>query len=497
MANYAIPLLIYFPNGEHFGIRFDRRHTIQQIRKWLRERRGESPFFILVSADQAIPKPFTTVESLPYETPGVRTVHVVRSRPIVAAVVTGEPTAGFIFAQVQIPYMLCIGGPTARTQRGQDLDCCVQAITSNGDAIALLTTEGKVLRLKNAMSKRPCLSYVRCRRQVLHIQKTRSAFAAILDDRTVETWGDGMRGGCCHTVQHLLHGVIAIQANNSAFAALRDDGTVVTWGLEECGGDSTDVQDLLHDIVAIQSTDFAFAAITENGTVICWGRADSGGDASNVASRLQDVIAIQSTGYAFAALRATGEVVTWGLPQSGGDCTHVQPWLRNIVAIQSSTTTFAALSATGQVVSWSYEDFAYPVYEIATFTSPARALQANNVSIVAILEDGHVATLRIWSHSIKVRIQQREALHDIVSVAATCEAFAALRSDGVVVAFGNRDCGGDCSHIEDELHDIVELHASARAFAAIRRDGLILTWGDPPFGGDIGCHSRFFQAVNE
>ena len=36
-----------------------------------------------------------------------------------------------------------------------------------------------------------------------------------------------------------------IQASGSAFAAILDDGSVVTWGNADTGGDSSAVQDLL------------------------------------------------------------------------------------------------------------------------------------------------------------------------------------------------------------------------------------------------------------
>ena len=59
-----------------------------------------------------------------------------------------------------------------------------------------------------------------------------------------------------------------IQAALSAFAAILTDGSVVTWGHAENGGDSSAVRDQLKGVQQIQATGAAFAAV----------RQDCGGD---------------------------------------------------------------------------------------------------------------------------------------------------------------------------------------------------------------------------
>ena len=73
-----------------------------------------------------------------------------------------------------------------------------------------------------------------------------------------------------------------IQATDSAFAAILEDGSVVTWGNPCFGGDSSAVPDQLKGVQKIQATNAAFAAILEDGSVVTWGRAASGGDSSGV-----------------------------------------------------------------------------------------------------------------------------------------------------------------------------------------------------------------------
>ena len=63
-------------------------------------------------------------------------------------------------------------------------------------------------------------------------------------------------------------------------------------------------------------------------------------------------------------------------------------------------------------------------------------------------------------------------------------AFAAIRGDGRVVAWGSAECGGDCSCVQNRLQNVEQIQQSGRAFAAILSDGTVVTWGDPKEGGD-------------
>ena len=87
-----------------------------------------------------------------------------------------------------------------------------------------------------------------------------------------------------------------IQATNAAFAAILADGSVVTWGYPDVGGDSWAVRDQLKGVQQIQATlDGAFAAILEDGSVVTWGLAACGGDSSAVRNQLRGVKQIQAT----------------------------------------------------------------------------------------------------------------------------------------------------------------------------------------------------------
>ena len=62
-----------------------------------------------------------------------------------------------------------------------------------------------------------------------------------------------------------------IYSTNLAFAAVLKDGTLVTWGEERYSGDSHTVQKALRGVAMISSTNYAFAAVLKDGTVVTWG----------------------------------------------------------------------------------------------------------------------------------------------------------------------------------------------------------------------------------
>ena len=65
---------------------------------------------------------------------------------------------------------------------------------------------------------------------------------------------------------------VDIQATSLAFAAILGDGSVVSWGNADFGGDSSAVRDQLKNVQHIQATRLAFAAIVGDGSVRVLGQ---------------------------------------------------------------------------------------------------------------------------------------------------------------------------------------------------------------------------------
>ena len=357
---------------------------------------------------------------------------------------------------------------------------------------------------------------------VTQVFSTNEAFAALRKDGSVVTWGEGRSGGNSSVSKTTGSGDYQIRSvadeldadgtpavtqvfstgpstGGSAFAALREDGSVVTWGENDRGGDSltgygtkSSVADELDAdgtpaVTQVFSTVRAFAALREDGSVVTWGAAPRGGDSSSVADELDAdgspaVTQVFSTNEAFAALRKDGSVVTWGEGRSGGNSSVSKttgsgdyqirsvadeldadgtPAVTQVFSTGPSTggSAFAALREDGSVVTWGENDRGGDsLTGYGTKSSVADELDA----------DGTPAVTQVFS---------------------TAGAFAALREDGSVVAWGSHLSGGNPSfYIKDAIDAngtpaVTQVFSTSTAFAALREDGSIVTWGDGTNGG--------------
>ena len=57
-------------------------------------------------------------------------------------------------------------------------------------------------------------------------------------------------------------------------------------------------------------------------------------------------------------------------------------------------------------------------------------------------------------------------------------ATAILKPDGHVVAEGDEQQGGDRSAVQNQLIDVQHLYTTQAAFAAMKADGSVLAWGE-------------------
>ena len=53
-----------------------------------------------------------------------------------------------------------------------------------------------------------------------------------------------------------------------------------------------------------------------------------------------------------------------------------------------------------------------------------------------------------------------------------------------VVTWGDADCGGDSSAVQNQLKGVRQIQATGGAFAAILEDGSVVTWRNAQYGGD-------------
>lgn len=73
----------------------------------------------------------------------------------------------------------------------------------------------------------------------------------------------------------------------------------------------------------------------------------------------------------------------------------------------------------------------------------------------------------------------------VFQIQATAKAFAALRIDQRVVAWGADGYGGNASAVQTNLTDVTNIYSNEVAFAAVHSDGGATTWGADGAGGSF------------
>ena len=93
-------------------------------------------------------------------------------------------------------------------------------------------------------------------------------------------------------------------------------------------------------------------------------------------------------------------------------------------------------------------------------------------------------------------------LSNVISIYSNLEAFAALKSNGSVVTWGNILLGGNSSVVVSSFLNgnqtiaqgasvasslfggVVAIYSNKNAFAALKENGSVVTWGDASYGGN-------------
>jgi hypothetical protein len=322
---------------------------------------------------------------------------------------------------------------------------------------------------------------------VQDIYSTRNAFAALKSDGSVVTWGRYWPGGNRDAVRvQLAAGVQKIYSTGNTFAALKIDGSVLTWGgCADFVNPDTVLAGLSADFQGFYSNNMAFAGVKSDGSVVTWGHEDFGGNCDNARAQLTaGVQHIYSTDFAFAALKSNGSVVTWGDPDFGGNCDAVCTQLAaGVQQIYHTRLAFAALKVNGSVVTWGHEDFGGNCDSVrAQLSADVQQISFTISAFAALKTDGSVVT---WGHPIgsscdATRAQLAAGVHQIYSSSYD---FAALTSDGSVVTLGQQD-GFSNAKWAQLSGGVQQIYSTSLAFAALTSNGSVVTWGDFESGGN-------------
>lgn len=385
-------------------------------------------------------------------------------------------------------------------------DSYVTKIASNEFAFTALLSDGTVAPWGEETSGGD--NWEPATTNVVDIASSASTFIAIKDDKSIAAWGGTMVGDPLSPEISLPAGieVTSVASTDYAYAAILSNGKVATWGdwgtIPEDVNDGTDIDwDGPSNNLTVEqifSTNYAFAALQSNGSVLTWGYLEDGGDSSGVDFNgpnddlfVKDIASTQS---AFAAIFNDGSVATWGY---GSDSSSIDFDGPNddlyCTKIFSNDYAFAALLSDGTVRSWgnlsrggdsSGVDFSGPNNDLHVVD-----IVANSGAFAAIRNDG---TLVTWGESASGGDSTSVVLGEqrVVEIVATDTAFAAMLDNNQVVAWGDPLSGGDIGSTNltglSGTAYATHLTANSSAFVAILSDGSAVTWGNADRGGNSG-----------
>ena len=141
-----------------------------------------------------------------------------------------------------------------------------------------------------------------------------------------------------------------------------------------------------------------------------------------------------------------------------------------LVAIYSNKNAFAALKEDGSVVTWG--DASY----------------GGNSTVTTSTSSGDSATYN--STVTEIRSVVSSLSSNVTAVYSNSRAFAALKKDGSVVAWGDISCGGNLtqynsdnstegSSVASQLSSsVIAIHSTENSFSALKSDGSVVYWGD-------------------
>lgn len=274
-------------------------------------------------------------------------------------------------------------------------------------------------------------------------------------------WGTASHGG-----QYQGDDIINVKevyANREAFFIVKNDGTgqVVTEDSQYNNYDA--VKEYVTDIQSVAVIEDGFGILKNDGSVVSWGRDVSSDNSSKNLIGLTDVVEIfprdkvtrENYFYrTFNALKSDGQLVSWGRYSDTSEVDHL---LTNVKAVYHNFYASAAVKEDGNVVVWG-DDFEYSTTLEPKDVGADQTALPNN-------------------------------LNDVEEIYATKMAFAAKKSDGTVVVWGDPMVVAGTNEVQAELIDIETIDSSGNCFIATKKDKTVVLWGN---GADVvssACYS--------
>lgn len=185
------------------------------------------------------------------------------------------------------------------------------------------------------------------------------AFTALFHDGTIFCWGDVSGGGKApvippamapapdSTVTITPRTVAAIVGNERAFAALLNDGSLITWGDQDWGGVTPTLADG-KTFTSLTASQQGFSAFFEGG-VLAWSQSMPEGKTVALPQG-KSIALLAATREAFAACFDDGSLQCWGVADCGGTTPYL--FRKKVTALTSNDHAFTALLEDGTLHAW-------------------------------------------------------------------------------------------------------------------------------------------------
>ncbi|MGJ0623279.1 hypothetical protein [Xenorhabdus bovienii] len=345
----------------------------------------------------------------------------------------------------------------------------------------------------------------------------RSNFVTLLNNTAIVGWG--AENGVSAMPTPNLSDVIKVTSNVSAYAALQSDGTVTIWG--DLHSDSFNPP--LLNIVDIGAGGRSFVFQDSGGVLHFRGAlnsqhiftAPSMGSPGN-----EKNLFVGTTSGITVYNFYTGQLASWFDGTLEPNSTTSPPpgdyrYLRLLMGIEDG---FLAITKEGKVITWGNPNttkIPLQVAEMDAFTGSANRYLTyvqqypglargwgvgtgdgpEMDQVVDISATGYSMFFRDANLTIKMTTTSAfvdglyipdyvSSMTNIVQVATTAFACAALRSDGTVVTWGRPEYGGDSSDVSSQLTKVRAIYSTGAAFVALTVDKRVVTWGNSGGGGN-------------
>lgn len=315
--------------------------------------------------------------------------------------------------------------------------------------------------------------------------KSSSRYDYLLCDGTIEAYR-----GWFQTARDKSLKAERLVSTDSAFAALMEDGSVQSWGNRLRGGHPGDKINKLRSGVTrlFSAPQLGFLALKEDGSAVYWGDPTRFEENSltQIASFLEEnqIVSVRASHTGFAVATEDHRIFSWYY----NDGIFYQPSIgKAIKSIYSGYYGFVAVYEDGSVLPWNglYEtrshDYSYENVK-SQLQSGVDSIVGNSNAFAALKEDGSVVT---WGPGVQGAVSESLAVElssGVQKVVATKGAFAALKDGGKVVVWGNPRQGGQISEPAqrqfNEAGPIVDVVAGATDFVALTEAGSVIYWGE-------------------